>query len=70
LADAIEATSPGAGEAVTCEGAAPARKALIEVDDDGPGLSSPDAPIFDAFFSTKPPGHRPSVSPHRRTRYS
>jgi len=26
------------------------------VEDDGPGLSSPDAPIFDAFFSTKEGG--------------
>ncbi len=28
----------------------------VEVEDDGPGLSSPDAPVFDAFFSTKPTG--------------
>jgi PAS domain S-box-containing protein len=32
------------------------RRALIEVKDDGPGLSSETAPIFDAFFSTKPAG--------------
>ncbi|HRI68050.1 MAG TPA: protoglobin domain-containing protein [Polyangium sp.] len=32
------------------------RHALVEVQDDGPGLSSPDAPIFDPFFSTKPQG--------------
>jgi PAS domain S-box-containing protein len=32
------------------------RSALVEVRDDGPGLPSPDAPIFDAFFSTKPAG--------------
>lgn len=32
------------------------RRALIEVKDDGPGLSSATAPIFDAFFSTKPAG--------------
>ena len=32
------------------------RQAVIQVEDDGPGLSSPDAPIFDAFFSTKEGG--------------
>lgn len=32
------------------------RTALLEVDDDGPGLPSIDAPIFDAFFSTKSGG--------------
>ena len=32
------------------------RSALIDVEDDGPGLPSPDAPIFDAFFSTKEGG--------------
>ncbi len=31
-------------------------RALIEVKDDGPGLPSVTAPIFDAFFSTKPAG--------------
>ncbi len=32
------------------------RRALIEVKDDGPGLQSEAAPIFDAFYSTKPAG--------------
>jgi PAS domain S-box-containing protein len=32
------------------------RSALIDVEDDGPGLPSADAPIFDAFFSTKKGG--------------
>jgi len=32
------------------------RAIVIEVEDDGPGLPSPDAPVFDAFFSTKPSG--------------
>jgi PAS domain S-box-containing protein len=32
------------------------RHAVIEVQDNGPGLSDPDAPIFDPFFSTKPLG--------------
>jgi nitrogen-specific signal transduction histidine kinase len=29
---------------------------FIDVEDDGPGLTSPDAPIFDPFFSTKQGG--------------
>jgi signal transduction histidine kinase len=29
---------------------------MIDVEDDGPGLSTPDAPIFDAFYSTKEGG--------------
>lgn len=33
-----------------------AKKAILEVEDDGPGLSEPTAPIFDPFFSTKPRG--------------
>jgi signal transduction histidine kinase len=32
------------------------RHVVVEVEDDGPGLPSPDAPVFDAFFSTKPTG--------------
>lgn len=30
--------------------------AWVEVEDTGPGLSDPNAPIFDAFYSTKPDG--------------
>ena len=26
------------------------------MEDDGPGLASPDAPIFDAFYTTRPQG--------------
>ena len=32
------------------------REALLEVEDNGPGLSNPEAPIFDAFFTTKAGG--------------
>jgi PAS domain S-box-containing protein len=32
------------------------RDAFIEVEDDGPGIAQSDAPIFDAFYSTKPSG--------------
>jgi signal transduction histidine kinase len=28
----------------------------IEVEDDGPGISNSEAPIFDPFYSTKPSG--------------
>lgn len=31
-------------------------RAVVEIEDDGPGLPSDDAPIFDAFYSTKPEG--------------
>jgi PAS domain S-box-containing protein len=56
LQNAIEATAPGGGGNVTLRVRRQPRRALIEVEDDGPGLASPDAPIFDAFFSTKPQG--------------
>jgi PAS domain S-box-containing protein len=32
------------------------RSIVFAIEDDGPGLSSADAPIFDPFFSTKPQG--------------
>jgi signal transduction histidine kinase len=32
------------------------RHAVLEVEDNGPGIPSHDAPIFDPFFSTKPTG--------------
>ncbi len=32
------------------------REACIEIEDDGPGLPNPDAPVFDAFYTTKPHG--------------
>ena len=56
LQNAIEAVAPAGGGAATLRVRRQPRKALIEIEDDGPGLPSPDAPIFDAFFSTKPHG--------------
>ena len=32
------------------------REAAIEVEDDGPGLPNTEAPVFDAFYTTKPNG--------------
>jgi PAS domain S-box-containing protein len=56
LQNAVEATAPGSGGTVVVRVRRQARRVAIEVEDDGPGLPSPDAPIFDAFFSTKPQG--------------
>jgi len=54
--NALEALAPaGKGHVVLRTRRTP-RSVFIEVEDDGPGLPSPDAPIFDAFFSTKPSG--------------
>ena len=56
LENAIDAMAPaGAGEIAVRVRREP-RTIVLEVEDDGPGLSSPDAPVFDAFFSTKPNG--------------
>lgn len=56
LQNAVEALAPGGGGSVTVRVRRQPRRAIIEVEDDGPGLPSPDAPVFDAFFSTKPNG--------------
>jgi PAS domain S-box-containing protein len=53
--NAIEALAPTGGHVVLRLRRQP-RGALVEVEDDGPGLPSPDAPIFDAFFTTKSEG--------------
>lgn len=54
--NAIEALLPsGTGNVVVRERRTP-RNVVLEIEDDGPGLPSPDAPVFDAFFSTKPAG--------------
>ncbi len=59
LANAIEARGGAAGEErgrVVLRVRRLPRNVYFEVEDDGPGLPSADAPIFDAFFSTKPSG--------------
>ena len=56
LQNAVEATAPTGGGSVILRVRRQARRVAVEVEDDGPGLPSPDAPIFDAFFSTKPQG--------------
>ena len=56
LRNAIEALSPQGGGRVLLRARREPRFALIEVEDEGPGLSSPEAPVFDAFYSTKPHG--------------
>ncbi|MGK4002892.1 protoglobin domain-containing protein [Sorangium sp. So ce1036] len=56
LRNAIEALEAAGGGAVILRARRRPRHAVIEVEDNGPGLASPDAPIFDPFFSTKPNG--------------
>ncbi len=54
--NAIEALTPAGSGSVVLRARRQPRFVVIEVEDDGPGLPSPDAPIFDAFFSTKATG--------------
>ena len=55
LGNAIDSAGTTSGSVTLRIRRAP-RHALVDVEDDGPGLSSPDAPVFDAFFSTKEGG--------------
>lgn len=55
LGNAIDAAGTTGGSVKLRLRRAP-RSALLQVEDDGPGLPSADAPIFDAFFSTKEGG--------------
>ncbi len=56
LRNALDAVGAQRGGRVTLRVRREPRQALVEVEDDGPGLPSPDAPIFDAFYSTKAQG--------------
>lgn len=54
--NALEALQGRTGGAVSLRLRRTPREALLEVEDNGPGLANPDAPIFDAFFTTKSGG--------------
>jgi PAS domain S-box-containing protein len=54
IRNALEAT--GKGGRVLVRAKVSGSRALLEVEDNGPGLSSPDAPIFEPFFTTKAHG--------------
>lgn len=54
--NALDALAPSGTGHVVIRARRHPRDVLIEVEDDGPGLPGPDAPVFDAFFSTKPNG--------------
>jgi PAS domain S-box-containing protein len=56
MRNAIEAMAPAGGGALTCRAFRQPRSAVIEIEDSGPGVPAPDAPIFDPFYSTKPHG--------------
>ncbi len=56
LRNGVDAMTPlGSGNLVLRARKQP-RWVLLEVEDEGPGVSDPAAPIFDPFFSTKPSG--------------
>lgn len=52
----FEAMAPTGGGRVAVRARRLPLHAMIEIEDQGPGLSDPSAPIFDAFYSTKPNG--------------
>ena len=54
--NAVEALAPGKKGKVTLRLRRQPKSALLEVEDDGPGLPASNAPIFDAFYTTKPEG--------------
>ena len=56
IQNAIEAVEPLGGGKVVVRARRRPRNVVIEIEDDGPGLPGPEAPIFDPFFSTKPSG--------------
>src|SRR6478609_1666481 len=56
LQNAVDSTASGGGGSVVLRARRGPRHVLLDVEDDGPGLPSLEAPIFDAFFSTKEGG--------------
>ncbi len=54
--NAVEALVPSRTGHIVVRARRQPRSVVLEVEDDGPGLPSPDAPVFDAFFTTKPTG--------------
>jgi len=54
--NAIEACAPSGRGVVTLRLRREPRSGLLEIEDDGPGIPGPHAPIFDAFYTTKPDG--------------
>jgi PAS domain S-box-containing protein len=56
LNNAVQAAGSVGGGVVTMRAYRRPRHAVIEVVDDGPGLQDVEAPIFDAFYSTKDKG--------------
>jgi len=53
IQNAVEALEPLGGGKVTLRARRKPRGVVIDVEDNGPGLSTAGAPIFDPFFSTK-----------------
>jgi signal transduction histidine kinase len=56
LENAVDAVASAGGGHISLRARRQPRSVSLEVEDDGPGLAAPDAPIFDAFYSTKPHG--------------
>lgn len=57
IRNAIEAVAAlSGGKVIVRARAHNSKEAIVEVEDDGIGLSGPDAPVFDAFYSTKAGG--------------
>lgn len=56
LNNGVEAAAAVRGGRVRLRGRRGPRQVFIDVEDNGPGLSSQDAPIFDPFYSTKQGG--------------
>src|SRR5260370_42207118 len=54
--NAIEAVESQGGGRVSVRLRRQPRNVVLDVEDDGPGLPGAGAPIFDAFYSTKPKG--------------